>query len=113
MSLENVKVLLDVDNERVNTIYNMYSNRLISRLQRDLTEVVEIPPQLEYVLTECTIARYNRIGSEGMESESMDGHSAKYIDKDLNDYESEILDYIHSQSEVIEPELSTGKVRFF
>src|SRR5699024_12176672 len=53
-----------------------------------------IPEELDYIVTECAIARYNRIGSEGMDSESMDGHSASYVDKDLSDYEDEILDYL-------------------
>ena len=109
MSLENTKVLLGVDNPRVDTIYSMYEKRLLSRLDKELLEVIEIPPQLEYVLTECTIARYNRIGSEGMESESMDGHTAKYVDKDLSDYEQAIQAYIDSQ--VIVPP-TKGVIRF-
>ena len=109
MSLENTKVLLGVDNPRVDTIYSMYEKRLLSRLDKELLEVIEIPPQLEYVLTECTIARYNRIGSEGMESESMDGHSAKYVDRDLSDYEGELQSYIDSL--IIVPP-TKGVVRF-
>ena len=85
MSLETVKTLTGVDNEQITAIYSMYEKRLFSRLEKSLLEVVEIPTELEYILTECTIARFNRIGSEGMESESMDGHTAKYGDKDLSD----------------------------
>ena len=109
MSLETVKTLTGVDNEQITAIYTMYEKRLFSRLEQSLLEVVEIPEELEYVLTECTIARFNRIGSEGMESESMDGHTAKYVDKDLSDYEHAIQDYIDSQ--VIVPP-TKGVVRF-
>ena len=109
MSLETVKILTGVDNEQITTIYNMYENRLFRRLEQSLLEVVEIPTELEYVLTECTIARFNRIGSEGMESESMDGHTAKYIDKDLSDYEHAIQTYIDSQV-IVSP--TKGVVRF-
>ena len=109
MSLETAKILTGVDNEQIATIYNMYEKRLFNRLEQSLLEVVEIPAELEYILTECTIARFNRIGSEGMESESMDGHTAKYVDKDLSDYEHAIQDYIDLQ--VIVPP-TKGVVRF-
>ena len=109
MSLETVKTLTGVDNEQITAIYTMYEKRLFRRLEQSLLEVVEIPEELEYILTECTIARFNRIGSEGMESESMDGHTAKYVDKDISDYEHEIQAYIDSQ--VIVPP-AKGVVKF-
>lgn len=110
MSLENVKVLLGVDNDKVSVIYNMYSQRLLRYLNQHIeTEIIDVPEELEYILTELTILRYNRIGSEGMSQESMDGHSATYIDKDLMDYESIIQVYINKQI----PELPRrGVVRF-
>ena len=109
MSLESVKILTGVDNEQITTIYTMYEKRLYRRLEQSLLEVEEIPTELEFVLTECAIARFNRIGSEGMESETMDGHTAHYVDKDLSDYEHAIQDYIDSQ--VIVPP-TKGVVRF-
>lgn len=109
MSLETVKILTGVDNEQITAIYNMYEKRLFNRLEQSLLEVIEIPSELEYILAECTIARFNRIGSEGMESESMDGHTAHYVDKDLSDYEHAIQTYIDSQ--VIVPP-TKGVVRF-
>lgn len=109
MSLETVKILTGVDNEQITAIYNMYEKRLFNRLEQSLLEVIEIPSELEYILTECTIARFNRIGSESMESESMDGHTAKYVDKDLSDYEHAIQAYIDSQ--VIVPS-TKGVIRF-
>ena len=94
MSLIETKTLLGVDNERVDVIYGMYEKRLIRRIQRYSPDTDTIPKELDYIVTECAIARYNRIGSEGMDSESMDGHSASYVDKDLSDYEDDILDYL-------------------
>ena len=102
MSLENTKTLLGVDNERVDVIYDQFEKRLLRRLQRSKSDIESIPVELEYILTECTIARYNRIGSEGMTSESMDGHSASYVDTDISDYEDEIKDYLQDG-------LATGK----
>lgn len=109
MSLIETKTLLGVNNERVDVIYDMYEKRLLRRIQRSLPDETTIPEELDYILTECTIARYNRIGSEGMQSESMDGHSANYVDKDLRDYEPDILDYISDGVDDGE----RGRVRFF
>src|SRR5699024_2412228 len=109
MSLETVKTLTGEDNEQIAAIYTMYEQRLFSRLEQSLLEVIEIHEELEYVLTDSTIARFNLIGSEGMESESMDGHTAKYVDKDLSDYEHAIQAYIDSQ--VIVPP-AKGVVKF-
>src|SRR5699024_12549456 len=102
MSLETVKTLTGVDNEQITAIYTMYEKRLFSRLEKSLLEVIEIPEELEYVLTECTIARFNRIGSAGMESESMEGHTAKYVDKDISDDETAIRAYIDSK-DIVSP----------
>lgn len=96
MSLDNTKKLIGVDNEQVDIIYEQYKSRLLSYLNR-YTDVKEVPDELEYILTEVTIARYNRIGSEGMESESMDGHSAKYYQVDLSDYMTEIHAYLDDE----------------
>src|SRR5699024_5831684 len=104
MSLETVKTLTGVDNEQIAAIYTMYEKRLFSRLEQSLLEVIEIPEELEYVLTECTIARFNRIGSEGMESDT-----EQYVDKDISDYEHAIQAYIDSQ--VIVPP-TKGVIRF-
>lgn len=99
MSLEDVKTLTGVDNDKITLIYNQLSNRLLHRLKRVKTDLFEVPEELEYIVTECAIARYNRLGSEGMTQESMDGHSASYEVLDLSDFESEISDYLNDDDE--------------
>lgn len=37
-----------------------------------------IPKELEYIVIELVLARYNRLGSEGLNSESVDGVSYNY-----------------------------------
>ena len=91
MSLEYVKSLTG-DNPQVEVIYNNIAERLLHRL-----EATEIPLQLEYIVNEATIRRFNRIGSEGMKSESVEGHSVTYIDGDeLEPYESVIVAYLEA-----------------
>ena len=49
--------------------------------------------ELEFVLIELSIQRYNRIGSEGISSESVDGKSVSYED-DFESYKVYLDDYI-------------------
>ena len=89
MSLDFVKSLTG-DNPQVEAIYNAIAERLLIRLDE-----TEIPLSLEYVVDEATIRRFNRIGSEGMKSESVEGHSVTYDMSDVLDpYESAINDYL-------------------
>ena len=105
MSLEYVKQLTG-DNPQVEAIYNAIAERLLIRLDE-----TEIPLSLEYVVDEATIRRFNRIGSEGMKSESVEGHSVTYIDGDeLAPYESAIIAYLEAQEP--EPPRKPGVVYF-
>ena len=105
MSLDYVKQLTG-DNPQVEAIYNAIAERLLIRLDE-----TEIPLSLEYVVDEATIRRFNRIGSEGMKSESVEGHSVTYIDGDeLAPYESAIDAYLEAQEP--EPPRKPGVVYF-
>ena len=91
MSLDYVKSLTG-DNPQVEVIYNNIAERLLHRIKD-----TEIPLELEYIVDEATIRRFNRIGSEGMKSESVEGHSVTYIDGDeLEPYESVIVAYLEA-----------------
>ena len=105
MSLEYVKSLTG-DNPQVEAIYSKIAERLLHRIKE-----TEIPLELEYIVEEATIRRFNRIGSEGMKSESVEGHSVTYIDGDeLEPYESAIVAYLEEQEP--EPPRKPGVVYF-
>ena len=92
MSLDYVKSLTG-DNPQVEAIYNAIAELLLIRLDE-----TKVPLSLEYVVDEATIRRFNRIGSEGMKSESVEGHSVTYLDEDeLAPYESAIVAYLEEQ----------------
>ena len=91
MSLDYVKSLTG-DNPQVEVIYNHIAERLLHRIKD-----TEVPLELEYIVDEATIRRFNRIGSEGMKSESVEGHSVTYLDEDeLAPYESVIVAYLEA-----------------
>jgi len=108
MSLQDVTILLGTQDARVDVIYSKTEQRLLSRLKRSLPELTAVPNDLDYIVDEVAIARFNRIGSEVMASESMDGHSATYDSSDFNAFERDIVDYINAHA----PDVKKGKVRF-
>ena len=106
MSLQDVKTLLgiesfDLDNQ-LTLIINMAEKQLLARINE-----TAIPSSLDYIVTEVAIMRFNRLGSEGMQSESVEGHSITFGTSDFKAYESEIQAYIdkHNTS-------TRGVVRF-
>lgn len=108
MELTQVKTLLGVDDERVDILYETISNRLVHILNRHIPDTLTVPIQLKYIVAEVTISRFNRLGSEGMRSETMDGHRADYVDTDLNDYHDVIAEYVSDNT----VDTRRGKVRF-
>lgn len=69
-------------------IVDLAEQHLKAKLRKDV-----IPEQLRYILFEVSVIRYNRMGSEGMKSETIEGHSVNYVDDDFKPYESVIADY--------------------
>ena len=95
MSLEYVKSLTG-DNPQVEAIYSKIAERLLHRIKE-----TEIPLELEYIVEEATIRRFNRIGSEGMSSESVEGHTVSFGDDGdpLAPYEKAIAIYLEEDDD--------------
>lgn len=94
---ETVKELIFIDQEitasqekLLNTIVDLTTKKLLSKLQDK-----EVPEQLEHIVIEVSIIRYNRLGSEGMSKESQDGRSIEFSNNDFKDFEDEIADYLN------------------
>lgn len=68
---------------------------------------LEPPESMNTIILEVATARYNRIGSEGMSSHSVEGESMNFAESDFAGYMDEIQAYIDSNKEV-----KKGKVRF-
>lgn len=78
-----------------------------SRLCNKLGGLDEVPEELAYIVDEVSIARFNRIGSEGLASHSIEGESMTWSDDDFAPYQDEITEWLMRQ------EGSTkGRVRF-
>ena len=94
MLLNRVETLLGVfDNSNlVNEIIELTKEKILNYINED-----ELPKELEFVLVELSIQRYNRIGSEGIASESVDGKSVSYED-DFENYKQDLKNYMNKKN---------------
>ena len=108
--LDNLKVMLgiaadDIDKERdskLNWILAAARQRL-----KILLGGIEPPAELDYIIVEVATIRFNRIGSEGLASHSVEGESLSFTNDDFSGFADEIQAFLDSQKES-----TRGKVRF-
>lgn len=91
---DDVMILLgEVEMDKVDVIIHLISSKLLSKLKAIDSTVLKIPEELEYIAVEISIARFNRIGSEGLSSETIEGNSANYQDL-FTEYNQDIRDWL-------------------
>ena len=102
--IDDVKALLGIEDEdsKLKVIITLTENRLMALLGAD-----EIPKGLEYIITEVSIARFNKIGSEGVQSHSVEGESMTFNDNDFEAYADDIQAWRDSQESQ-----EIGRIRF-
>ena len=78
MLLNRIKVLLGITNndneELLREIIEITEAKILNYINSS-----ELPKQLEFILVELSIKRFNRIGSEGFTSETVDGKTGKLL----------------------------------
>lgn len=87
----------DIDKDLIQSIEDLQKAKMIDVMSPFLV-LKEIPDELNYILVELTIYRFNKIGSEGMTSESKtagtESYDPNYEDKLLN----KCIDYAKNSS---------------
>ena len=74
--------------------------RLTTNRLKTLLDVEEVPTELEYIVTEVSIVRYNKIGSEGVTSHSVEGETMSFSDNDFKGYLNDIEAWKNKKNEV-------------
>ena len=94
MLLNRIKTLLNCEGneELITEIVNITESKILNYIN-----ATKMPYELEFVLIELSVQRFNRIGSEGIASESIDGKSVSY-DDDFIGYKHYLDDYIGRNS---------------
>ena len=96
---ERIKTVLDIKDTLQDDVLDIFidnvTKHLFSKLRKVNKEIEEVPGELDYIIEEIVIRRYNRIGTEGMKSESVEGHRVDFyeLEKDFTPYEDIIDGY--------------------
>ena len=90
MLLNRIKTLLHINDndEFIYEIVEITKEKILNYINEK-----ELPVELEFILIELAVERYNRIGSEGIASESVDGKNVSY-DDNFENYKTHLNDYI-------------------
>ena len=97
--IDDVTVLLGFFDEKSNKTLDVIIRLTTNRL-KTLLDVEEVPTELEYIVTEVSIVRYNKIGSEGVTSHSVEGETMSFSDNDFKGYLDDIEAWKNKKNEV-------------
>ena len=106
--LDRIKLMLGInDNDRdalLTEIVRLSAMPLLLYIKQD-----NIPGELEWIVVELSVARFNKIGAEGLSQEQSDNIRNTYETNVLDKYISYLDKWVEANTEVIQ----TPKVRFF
>ena len=106
--LNDLKLMLGIapDDVERDSLLKLIIDAATARLQM-LLGGVEPPESLEYIICEVSIRRFNRIGSEGMASHTVEGESISFSANDFDGFEDDIQAFLDTQKDS-----TRGRVRF-
>ena len=105
--LETLKLFLGLENDDSrDDLLNKIITLVTARLKL-LIGGIDPPEEMEHIIVDVAIARFNRIGSEGLSSHSVEGESLSFAENDFDPFMSEIQAFLDGQKDN-----SRGKVRF-
>ena len=106
--LTEIKRTLEITDTSLDAQLNDFIDRITDRLLLRLG-VPTLPVELQFIVVECTVKRFNLKGNEGMASYSQEGESVTYSDL-LDEYKDDIALWVHTQNKLIDTDI--GVVRF-
>jgi hypothetical protein len=68
---------------------------------------VEHPKEMDHIVLDVSVIRFNRIGSEGMTAHSVEGEALSFVEDDFAQYADEIQSWLDRQESG-----TRGKVKF-
>ena len=102
--IEDLKLLLGMEDTDKKTEQQL---QLILNATKQRLKFLEPPEEMEYIILDVSVIRFNRIGSEGLSSHSVEGESLSWSENDFAGYMDDIQSYLDSQREA-----RKGKVKF-
>ena len=104
--LNELKLLLGIADDSLDEKLKLIIATATARL-KVLLGGMEPPESLDYIIREVSIIRFNKIGSEGMKSQTVEGESMTFDEGDFNGFMDEIQAFLDTQKES-----KRGRVRF-
>jgi len=74
---------------------------------KNLLGGIDPPDELRHIIVEASVIRFNRVGSEGLSSHTVEGESLSFNDNDFVGFMDEINAFLDQQESV-----KKGRVRF-
>lgn len=112
--LERIKTVLGIKDNEQDEVLDIFmsnvTNHLLALFKKANKDIKEVPEECNYIVEEITIRRYNRTGSEGFKSESVEGHRVDFYD--LKDEFIPYQDIIDGYKDEEETTSKRGKVMF-
>lgn len=95
--LNNLKLLLGIDKNDTSRddLLKLIIQNTTARL-KILLGGIEPPEELNHIILDVAVIRYNRIGSEGLSGHTVEGESMNFADDDFAGYATEIQSYLDS-----------------
>ena len=108
MLLDNLKLLLGLsaDDTGLDEKLRLIIANTTARL-KILLGGIEPPEELDHIILEVSIVRFNKIGSEGLSAHTVEGESLSFSDDDFSGFYDEIQAFLASREDT-----KRGKVRF-
>lgn len=104
--LEEIKTILGIADKALDSKLNIIIANTKARMKM-LLGGLDVPESLNYVIIEVSVKRFNRIGSEGITSHTVEGESMAFSDDDFAEFAGDIQAYLDSVAAA-----KKGKVRF-
>lgn len=105
--LENLKTMLGIEDSAQDDRLILIIDSVKSRLKL-LLGGTDPPDEMDHIIIEVSIIRFNRIGSEGLSSHNVEGETQSYSSaNDFDPFMDEIQTYLESQKDA-----KRGKLRF-
>lgn len=105
--LDKIKLLLGLkDDEGLDELLSLLISLSTSRLT-SLLGGIEPPENMDYIIIGATVKKFNKLGSEGYASHTVEGESVSFTDDDFSEFADDIQTYLDAQKEI-----TKGKVRF-
>ncbi|HEB2154182.1 TPA: phage head-tail connector protein [Staphylococcus aureus] len=105
---ENIKVLLGLKDSKQDGLLDIIIKNTESRLLSKLPfNIRGVPANLSFIVEEVAVKRYNRIGSEGMTTESIEGRTNTFQANDFDEYQT-IIDELYPKENG-----AKGSIKFY